>query len=136
MAASEALVVNRPGRVGGPAPSRHQRNPGTGLGLAGAGHQARQKRPGGEQISWPTAVRTDPGLACVAAVGYSVSAWIHGKKTVYRVIRRYGGLPQVKAQDDRGTWGVLLPAALSEDRTAAFHDDGSAALAGGDPATF
>lgn len=77
-----------------------------------------------------------PDLACVAAVGYSVSAWIHGKKTVYRVIRRYGGLPQVKAQDDRGTWGVLLPAALSEDRTAAFHDDGSAALAGGDPATF
>jgi hypothetical protein len=36
-----------------------------------------------EQISWATAERAAPDLACVAAVGYSVSAWIHGKEKVY-----------------------------------------------------
>jgi hypothetical protein len=36
-----------------------------------------------EQISWPTAERTAPDLAWVAAVGYSVSAWIDGKEKVY-----------------------------------------------------
>jgi hypothetical protein len=36
-----------------------------------------------KQISWPTAERTAPGLACVAAVGYSVRAWIDGKEKVY-----------------------------------------------------
>ena len=38
---------------------------------------------GDDQISWPTAERTAPGLACVSAVGYSVSAWIDGKEKVY-----------------------------------------------------
>jgi hypothetical protein len=38
---------------------------------------------GDEQISWPTAERTAPGLACVSAVGYSVNAWIDGKEKVY-----------------------------------------------------
>jgi len=28
-------------------------------------------------------VRTAPDLACAAAVGYSVSAWIDGKEKVY-----------------------------------------------------
>jgi hypothetical protein len=42
-------------------------------------------QPGGlgEQISWATAERAAPGLACVAAVGYSVSVWIDGKEKVY-----------------------------------------------------
>jgi len=34
-------------------------------------------------LSWPTAGRTAPDLACVAPVGYSVSAWIEGKEKVY-----------------------------------------------------
>jgi hypothetical protein len=42
-------------------------------------------QPGGrdEQISWPTAERTAPDLACVIPVGYSVIAWIDGKEKVY-----------------------------------------------------
>jgi hypothetical protein len=36
-----------------------------------------------EQISWPTAERTAPDLACIIAAGYSVSAWIDGKEKVY-----------------------------------------------------
>ena len=38
---------------------------------------------GDEQISWPTAERTAPDLACNLAVGYSVNAWIEGKEKVY-----------------------------------------------------
>jgi hypothetical protein len=38
---------------------------------------------GDEQISWPTAERTAPGLACDPVVGYSVNAWIDGKEKVY-----------------------------------------------------
>ena len=48
---------------------------------SGAGHG--RWVPCDEQISWPTAERTAPDLACVAAVGYSVSAWIDGKEKVY-----------------------------------------------------
>jgi hypothetical protein len=42
-------------------------------------------KPGGldEQISWPTAERTAPDLACALPVGYSVIAWIDGKEKVY-----------------------------------------------------
>jgi hypothetical protein len=42
-------------------------------------------QPGGrhEQISWATAERTAPDLACVIPVGYSVNPWIHGKEKVY-----------------------------------------------------
>ena len=36
-----------------------------------------------EQISWPTAERPAPGLACVIPVGYGVNAWIDGKEKVY-----------------------------------------------------
>jgi hypothetical protein len=36
-----------------------------------------------EQISWATAERIAPGLACVIPVGYSVSVWIDGKEKVY-----------------------------------------------------
>jgi hypothetical protein len=36
-----------------------------------------------EQISWATAERTIPDLACDAGVGYSVIAWIDGKEKVY-----------------------------------------------------
>ena len=36
-----------------------------------------------EQISWATAERTAPDLACVIPVGYSVSVWIDGKEKVY-----------------------------------------------------
>jgi hypothetical protein len=36
-----------------------------------------------DQISWATAERTASDLACVAAVGYSVIAWIDGKEKVY-----------------------------------------------------
>ena len=41
-------------------------------------------QPGGldEQISWATAERTAPDLACVIPVGYSVNAWIDGKEKV------------------------------------------------------
>jgi hypothetical protein len=41
--------------------------------------------PGGldEQISWATAERTAPDLACVIPVGYSVIVWIDGKEKVY-----------------------------------------------------
>ena len=35
-----------------------------------------------EQISWATAERTAPDLACVIPVGYSVIAWIDGKEKV------------------------------------------------------
>jgi hypothetical protein len=38
---------------------------------------------GDEQISWPTAERNAPDLACVVPVGYSVSVWIDGKEKVY-----------------------------------------------------
>jgi len=38
---------------------------------------------GDEQISWPTAARAAPGLACAIPVGYSVIAWIDGKEKVY-----------------------------------------------------
>jgi hypothetical protein len=38
---------------------------------------------GDDQISWPTAERTAPGLVCVLPVGYSVNAWIDGKEKVY-----------------------------------------------------
>jgi hypothetical protein len=47
----------------------------------GADHGCRV--PCDEQISWPTAERTAPGLACVIPVGYSVSVWIDGKEKVY-----------------------------------------------------
>ena len=47
----------------------------------GAGHGRRV--PCDEQISWPTAERTAPDLACAAAVGYSVNPWIDGKEKVY-----------------------------------------------------
>jgi hypothetical protein len=42
-------------------------------------------QPGGldDQISWATAERTAPDLAWIAAVGYSVIAWIDGKEKVY-----------------------------------------------------
>jgi hypothetical protein len=52
-------------------------------------HSHRQRWPvmavgcGDEQISWPTAERTAPGLACVIPVGYSVNAGIDGKEKVY-----------------------------------------------------
>ena len=36
-----------------------------------------------DQISWATAGRTAPDLACVIPVGYSVNAWIDGKEKVY-----------------------------------------------------
>jgi hypothetical protein len=36
-----------------------------------------------DQISWATATRTAPDLACVIADGYSVSPWIDGKEKVY-----------------------------------------------------
>jgi hypothetical protein len=36
-----------------------------------------------EQISWATAERTTPDLACVIPVGYSVIARIDGKEKVY-----------------------------------------------------
>jgi len=36
-----------------------------------------------DQISWPTATRTVPDLACVIADGYTVNAWIDGKEKVY-----------------------------------------------------
>jgi hypothetical protein len=36
-----------------------------------------------DQISWPTAERTAPDLACISAVGYSVNRWIDGKEKVY-----------------------------------------------------
>jgi len=36
-----------------------------------------------DQISWATAERTAPDLACVIPVGYSVIAWIDGKEKVY-----------------------------------------------------
>jgi hypothetical protein len=39
--------------------------------------------PSDEQISWPTAEPAAPDLACVIAVGYSVSVWIDGKEKVY-----------------------------------------------------
>jgi hypothetical protein len=39
--------------------------------------------PCDEQISWPTAERAAPGLACNPAVGYSVGVWIDGKEKVY-----------------------------------------------------
>jgi hypothetical protein len=39
-----------------------------------------------EQISWPTAERTGPDLACVIPVGYSVNPWIDGEKV-------YGSIP-------------------------------------------
>jgi hypothetical protein len=39
--------------------------------------------PCDEQISWPTAERTAPDLACVIPVGYSVIVWIDGKEKVY-----------------------------------------------------
>jgi hypothetical protein len=39
--------------------------------------------PCDEQISWATAERTAPDLACVIPVGYSVIAWIDGKEKVY-----------------------------------------------------
>ena len=47
-------------------------------------------QPGGrdEQISWATAERTAPDVACVAAVGYSVIAWIDGKEKVGGSIRQ------------------------------------------------
>ena len=48
---------------------------------SGADHGRRVPRD--EQISWPTVERTTPDLACVAPVGYSVSAWIDGKEKVY-----------------------------------------------------
>ena len=38
---------------------------------------------GDDQISWPTAEQTAPDLAWIAAVGYSVHAWIDGKEKVY-----------------------------------------------------
>jgi hypothetical protein len=38
---------------------------------------------GDEQISWPTAERTAPDLACVVPVGYSVGEWIDGQEKVY-----------------------------------------------------
>jgi hypothetical protein len=46
----------------------------------GAGHGRRVPRD--EQISWATAEPAAPGLACAAAAGYSVSAWIDGKEKV------------------------------------------------------
>jgi hypothetical protein len=39
--------------------------------------------PCDEQISWATAEPAAPGLACDAAAGYSVRAWIDGKEKVY-----------------------------------------------------
>jgi hypothetical protein len=57
-------------------------------GLARSRLPGEAETPGDEQISWPTAERTAPDLACVAAVGYSVGLWIHGKKTVHAVRRR------------------------------------------------
>ncbi len=62
----------------------------------GGGLRLRARRPAGavppvapvtrpvvEQISWPTAERAAPDLACIAPVGYSVRAWIDGKEKVY-----------------------------------------------------
>jgi hypothetical protein len=49
----------------------------------GSGADHGRRVPCDEQISWPTAERIAPGLACVAAVGYSVIAWIDGKEKVY-----------------------------------------------------
>ena len=47
----------------------------------GADHGRRV--PCDEQISWPTAERTAPDLACILAVGYSVNVQIDGKEKVY-----------------------------------------------------
>ena len=46
----------------------------------GADHEPRA--PCDEQISWATAERTAPDLACVIPVGYGVIAWIDGKEKV------------------------------------------------------
>ena len=66
-----------------------------GEGLLTAGHSpplthSHQRRRGwtagcpcDEQISWPTAEPTAPGLAWIIPVGYSVIAWIDGKEKVY-----------------------------------------------------
>jgi hypothetical protein len=47
-----------------------------------------------EQISWPTAVRTAPDLACAIADGYSVNPRIDGKENVFeRLCIDLVGLP-------------------------------------------
>jgi hypothetical protein len=50
------------------------------------------------QISWPTAERTVPDLACVTADGYSVNPWIDGKDCRghggARLAWTRGGLPR------------------------------------------
>jgi len=75
----------------GRAGAAHQRydrtrhNPPSGLLTLSSRPPWAAAQPGGrdEQISWATAERTAPDLACVAAVGYSVIAWIDGKEKVY-----------------------------------------------------
>jgi hypothetical protein len=59
-------------------------DPLSGLLTLGSRPQRVAAQPGGrdEQISWATAERTAPDLACVPAVGYSVIAWIDGKEKV------------------------------------------------------
>jgi hypothetical protein len=51
-------------------------------GYHGTTRQGRAIRGCDDQISWPTAVRTVPDLACVIAEGYSVNPRIDSKKTV------------------------------------------------------
>ena len=54
-------------------------------GQAGSLHKAEVASD--EQISWAAAEHTIPDLACIVPVGYSVGLWIHGKKSVYTVMR-------------------------------------------------
>ena len=46
-----------------------------------------------DQISWATAGRTAPDLACVIPVGYSVNPWIDGKEKVGGSIPPGGSTP-------------------------------------------
>ncbi len=45
-----------------------------------------------DQMSWPTATRTAPDLACVIADGHSVRPWIDGKEKVYGSIGDRAGV--------------------------------------------
>src|SRR5262249_52928419 len=54
-----------------------------------------------EQISWATAERTTPDLACVAAVGYSVRPWVDGKE------KGGGSIPP--GGSTQGRWPAKLP---------------------------
>jgi len=88
---SPAVPCGKPGGSAGAADQRYDRTWNAGMirpqarlpSVAGLHGSPPQLGGRDEQISWATAERTVPDLACAAAVGYSLNPWIDGKEKVY-----------------------------------------------------